>query len=288
MKLTILRGLPACGKSTKAAELIRASGNMVRLNKDLARTMLHFDKFSGRNEDLTHFSMTTLATALLAKTNVIVDDTNLNPRVFEGWKQVSAEAGAKVEVIDMTDVPADECVRRDAVREKSVGYTVIRNMALRYGLQSFPPGGVVLCDLDGTIADISHRLPFVRKPEGEKKDWGSFFAAIPQDTVREDVRAKIEEHRAAGRTIVFLSARPDTYQPQTVEWLSRHGLDHYTLIMRPGGDKRDDTAVKQDMLDRYFRDRSAIHVILDDRPKVVRLWQSLGLPVDDVGCGVEF
>lgn len=51
-KLTIMRGLPASGKSTKAKELLSV-GNTVRINKDLLRTMLHFDTFTGRNEGMT-------------------------------------------------------------------------------------------------------------------------------------------------------------------------------------------------------------------------------------------
>jgi predicted kinase len=284
--------LPACGKSTRAQEIILASGNTVRLNKDLARTMLHFDRWSGRLEDLTHQAVAAMARALLPTTNVIIDDTNLNPRVMTGWKALAVEAGAKAEVIDLTTVPVDECVARDLARGqrggRSVGAMVIRNMALRYGLVTFQTGQVVLCDLDGTIADIRHRLPLVRVPEGQPKDWKGFFAAIPADTVREDVRALLEAHRAAGRTIIFVSARPDTYKTETLDWLARHDLAHYTLLMRRGGDKRSDEIVKQEMLDQHFPDRAVIHEVIDDRPRVLRMWSAAGLSVHDVGCGVEF
>lgn len=51
----IMQGLPGSGKSTKAEEIVEhdGKGNTVRLNRDLLRTMLHFDKWSGRNEGIT-------------------------------------------------------------------------------------------------------------------------------------------------------------------------------------------------------------------------------------------
>src|SRR4051812_38724625 len=81
-KLIIMQGLPASGKSTKAKELLE-HGNTVRLNKDLLRTMLHFDKFTGRNEGLTQDAALFLADNFLEKDiNVIIDDTNFNPRTI--------------------------------------------------------------------------------------------------------------------------------------------------------------------------------------------------------------
>ncbi len=46
--------------------------------------------------------------------------------------------------------------------------------------------------------------------------------------------------------------------------------------MRKTGDKRDDTIVKKELFDSFKNDYYVEYVI-DDRPKVVRMWRSLGL-----------
>lgn len=290
-KIIIMLGLPASGKSTKAEELIRSHGNAVRLNKDLLRTMLHFDKFTGNNEALTRDAARTLAMNFLGDgINVIIDDTNMNPGTMQGWKDLAKELDAKVEVVDMTDVPFETCVERDAERGKrggkSVGAGVIKNMALRYGLVPKPEKGYVLCDIDGTIANIDHRLHFVKETP---KDWKGFFGGIEQDEIRREVQLELIRLHNEGYVIIFMSARPDTYREVTQKWLDTNGLSFaFTLIMRPGNDKRPDTEVKKGMLDMYFPDRGGIHMIFDDRPSIIRMWRELGLPVTDVGKGIEF
>lgn len=288
-KLIILKGLPACGKSTRAEQILREDGNTIRLNKDLAREMLHMGKFTGRNESLTRDAVRALAEMYLKKKiNVIVDDTNLNPGTMQSWKDLAKDT-AKVEVIDMTDVPVEVCVMRDSERTKSVGGTVIKNMALRYGLKSFSAGSVVLCDIDGTIADTTHRLHYVNPPEGEKKDWKGFFSEMANDIVRLDVQKILVDLYNQGFTIIFLSARPDSYKDVTLKWLADKNLSFaYTLIMRQSHDKRPDTEVKADMLNLHFPDKGVIHTIIDDRPSVIRMWKEMGLNVIDVGAGIEF
>lgn len=288
-KMYIMVGLPASGKSTRAEQILREDGNAVRLNKDLVREMLHMGKFTGRNEGLTRDAVRALAEMFLKKKiNVIVDDTNLNPGTMQSWKDLAKDI-AGVEVIDMTDVPVEECVLRDTQREKSVGGTVIKNMALRYGLKTFSPGSIVLCDIDGTIADTTHRLHYVNVPDGENKDWKGFFSGMADDPVRLDVQKILIDLYNKGHTIIFLSARPDSYRDVTLKWLADKNLSFaYTLIMRQSHDKRPDTEVKASMFDLHFPDKGVIHTIIDDRPSVIRMWKEKGLNVVDVGKGIEF
>lgn len=298
MKLTLMRGLPASGKSTEAKRLMEVAGNTVRINRDLLRTMLHFDKWTGKNERATKDAAKALAVLFLEQDmNVIIDDTNLNPSVVESWREVAQRVGSKFEIVDMT-TPMMECILRDNQRENGVGSTVIKNMALQWGLVD--PTSIVICDIDGTVANIDHRLHWVRhecekcKLNGEgscdwKKDWKSFFAALDKDTVRQDVREILIDLYNRGHMIVFVSGRSDDHRDRTLEWLDKNFLSFaFTLIMRRSGDKRPDTEVKQDILNTYFKDHSKIKCVIDDRPSVIRMWQSNGLEVIDVGNGIEF
>ena len=293
-KMMIMKGLPASGKSTIAQGIIVEHGNAVRINKDLLRKMLHFNKFTGKNEGLTRNAARALAkTFLESGTNVIIDDTNLNVGTMQSWKDLAKELNVKVEVIDLTEVPVEECVMRDNEREDSVGGVVIKNMALRAGLKTFPQKSVVLCDIDGTIADTSHRLHYVKKPadadENWKKDWKGFFSQMEGDPVRQDVQNMLIQLYNEGYTIIFMSARPENYREATLRWLQAHFLTFaYTVIMRRENDKRPDTETKKEMIEQHFPDLGVIHTIFDDRPSVVRLWKEMGLNVIDVGKGEEF
>lgn len=288
-KLVMMRGLPASGKSTEAQKIVE-QGSWVRLNRDLLRTMLHYDKFTGRNEGLTVDAEKYLATSFLkGGISVVVDDCNLGDSHRDMWANVAKEAEAKFEVVEM-NTPVSTCRFRDQDREKKVGSDIITNMALRYGLHPKPEKGYILCDLDGTLCDITHRLPYAH---GETKDWGKFFSLIAHDTLREDVADMVVGYAREGYEIIFLSARPDTYRKQTLLWIITHMADRLpngflTLIMRRGNDKRPDVEVKQQLLDLHFPDRSLIKMVIDDRPSVIRMWRENGLPVTDVGKGIEF
>lgn len=286
--MIIMQGLPASGKSTRAEEIAKSMGNTVRINKDLLRTMLHFDKFNGRNEGMTRDATRSLAKHYIGTgINVIIDDTNLNPGTLQSWKDLAKELKAKIEVVRL-DTPVIECVMRDTTRTKQVGGTVIKNMALQYGLMTIE-GDIVICDIDGTIADTAWRTHFVKKAPGEKKDWKSFFENMVNDPVREDVRAMLIDYYNKGMTVIFLSGRPDNYKPHTLKWLEDNHLSFaFTVMMRRAGDSRDDTIVKKEILDTYFKDKSKIKAVLDDRPSVIRMWKENGLNVIDVGNGEEF
>lgn len=84
---------------------------------------------------ITAIQKAAVRAALRARTNVIVDDTNLNARFREDWKRLAAEVGAEF-IIKVMDVDIEECIRRDAKRwetegERLVGREVIENMARR-------------------------------------------------------------------------------------------------------------------------------------------------------------
>lgn len=289
-KLIIMKGLPGVGKSTIAQGRMLADGNTVRINKDLLRKMLHFGKFTSINEGLTRDAARDLAKLFIGKgINVIIDDTNLNHGTMQSWKDLASELKCKVEVMDLTDVPIDDCIARDMGRDESVGAIVIKNMAIKAGIKTFEKDSVALIDIDGTIADITHRLHFVKPGKGHKKDWKGFFESMDEDEVREDVKAQVMKFFNDGKTIIFMSGRPEKYREFTQRWLARNFLNiYYTIIMRKSTDKRQDDETKRDLFNEYFPDKSVIHVVFDDRPRVIKVWRELGLNVVDVGKGVEF
>lgn len=279
-KLTIMKGLPGCGKSTKAKKIMEESGNTIRLNRDLMRKMLHFDKWSPQNEKLTIKGVQQLAMLYLDMgKNVIIDDTNLNEKVFESWRKFYPNHS----VINMTGVAVIECIKRDMLRKNSVGFATIINMARRYGLYNYMREDVIV-DIDGTLCDISDRLHWISDPS--QKAWDSFFADIPNDKPRMDIIEQVRE-LSNKYNIVLVSGRPEEYRRQTMEWMSKYRVPYETLMMRKHKDKRPDDIVKKEILDTFLK-KDNIKLVIDDRPRVIRMWKENGLEVQDVGNGVEF
>lgn len=285
MKLVMLRGLPASGKSTKAEELLAGGGEFYRVNRDLLRKMLHNNIFNHGREKITIEMQQLIVAKLLSEgKNVIVDDTNLGEKHETGWREVAEEFGAKFEIIDMMDgLTVNECRRRNELRENSVPSGVIENMALQYKYTTHSK--IVVCDIDGTVANLTHRLQYAK---GETKDWKKFFSLLNLDTPRQDVymsaQSLAHEHDAL---LVFVSARPEDYRTETEQWLRDNGMVYDNLIMRRKGDKRQDTDVKSDIYNRYLKQYDIVRVF-DDRPSVIRMWREKGLEVEDVGNGEEF
>lgn len=145
------------------------------------------------------------------------------------------------------------------------------------------PKPIVIVDIDGTLAEISHRVHLVRK---HPKDWSAFFGSMDKDIIRHEVAAKVNQLRD-NHEIVLVTGRPDSYKKQTETWLSQNNIKYDRLYMRRSNDKRRDTEVKQNILNTYI-DKALVKLVIDDRPAVIRMWRDNGLEVDDVGDGIEF
>lgn len=268
-RLTIMKGLPASGKSTKAEEIIQKVPNTVRINKDLIRTMLHFDKWDYKKEKKTQEAARLLAKHFLDEhVNVIIDDTNMNPKTFNSWRVFGEENDAHIEVVDMNIGDIDDhvrkCIDRDFIRDKYVGKGVIQKMALEH-TDYMKNHRVIICDLDGTLCDIEHRKKFV---DGTvKKDWKAFFEMMTFDEIRSEVVDILNAYKDC--KIVFVSGRPENYRYMTVAWLETHFKGNYEcLIMREKNDSRPDYIVKSEIYDRYLKNMDIVKVI-DDRPQVI-------------------
>lgn len=143
MVLYVTRGLPGSGKSRWAKTWVAQNPEQrVRVNRDSLRDMLWGGAYTRdtKFEDVVVAAQRAQVWALLASgLDVVCDDTNLDPAVMERWTQLATQAAAQLVVIDLTLVPVETCVERDATRPmpgkldgSQVGEVVIRDMAARY------------------------------------------------------------------------------------------------------------------------------------------------------------
>jgi predicted kinase len=297
----VMSGLPASGKTTAARRLLADSrGHIRRVNLDDLRAML--DNYEGgrswsRAHEQTALDVQDAAVraAIDGGFDAVVDNTHLTPHIPKRLK-AAAMGRATFVVHDFTDVPIEECLRRDAARDNAVGEDVIRRLhgnhvkATKNGWRLtdawmndtpavalyVPDAGLpsaIMCDIDGTLALMGARGPYD-------------FARCGEDALNESVRRALVSFRLANNDeIVLLSGRGEEYREETEGWLARHAVPYDELWMRPAGDTRRDDIVKAELFDAHLRHRFNVRVSLDDRDRVVALWRRMGLPTWQVNYG---
>ena len=279
-KIILCKGLPGSGKSYFAKALCEKDSSFVRINRDDLRNMR--GKYWQPKQEylITDWEESLLHSALLNKLNVILDDTNLNPKIFNHWmnfissfKQENS-VDIEVEIADFTGVSLKVCIERDLTRPKSVGEKVIRRMYNRYILnkgevyvQNPELSHAIICDLDGTLCLF-----------GKENSYDRDFS---DDKINVAVQSILKSHLDTSHKIIFFSGRNDKYKNQTIEWLENNlrVTFYFELHMRKDGDNRDDVIVKKEMFNEHIRDKYYVDFVLDDRSKVVDMWRSLGLTV---------
>ncbi len=143
---------------------------------------------------------------------------------------------------------------------------------------------IYLVDIDGTLADLSHRLPFI---QNKPADWKRFFAACPQDKPIQEVIEVVQSLTSYGHSVIAVSGRSDEIRQETEDWLYHHGILFTKLYMRHAGDHREDSIVKSELLDEILKDTpiSSIGGVFDDRRQVVDMFRKRGLRVFQVAEG---
>jgi len=132
----------------------------------------------------------------------------------------------------------------------------------------------VLVDIDGTIADLTHRLHFIS--EGQN-DWKAFYAAAGSDAPIEPVIKIVRALWKDLETVILVSGRSEEIKDLTRMWLRNYGVKYNELHMRKEGDYRPDHVVKKEILDSLRARDYAPYLAIDDRPSVISLWESEGI-----------
>lgn len=131
-------------------------------------------------------------------------------------------------------------------------------------------------DIDGTLANIEHRLHFIKK---DPPDWDAFHDACVDDEPIGPVIETLLGLRLSGAEIWFFSGRSDRVRNQTMLWLRAHvfpEIQEYHLVMRPDGDYTPDDKLKRRFYDNMLKnDRERLVGVFDDRDRVVAMWRSI-------------
>lgn len=127
-------------------------------------------------------------------------------------------------------------------------------------------------DIDGVLADNTHRLHHILNPDGSKRenaDWNAFFAECEMDA---PIEAGFSLLHALAQTldITFLSGRSETSRAQTEQWLRQYGkVAPQRLCLRYPNDHRPDYIFKGTVLSDLHVNALDIALVVDDSLAVV-------------------
>jgi len=145
-----------------------------------------------------------------------------------------------------------------------------------------------LCDLDGTLCDISHRLPLIKQ---DPPDWNGFFMAAEADKPIWEVITIIRGLHQIGQKIIMVTGRSDISKEITTAWLIKYRVPFDELYMRKEGDYQEDSVVKFELLDQILvkypqvKEQFRIAGVFEDRQQVVDMFRARGLRVFQVAKG---
>lgn len=275
LRAVITVGISASGKTTYAKSL---DNGWVNINRDDLRFAITGAngwgeyKFNKSVEEMvTNLQVQMVKQARDAGKNIVISDTNLNFKTRTGWGDRLKHLGYKVEVKHFT-VKLEEAWKRDTMRAFGVGREVIYNQWLKYNEQfgyTYTPDKelplTAVFDIDGTIARMGSRSPF---------DW----TRVGEDSLREEVIIYLKSLRLRGYSIILLSGRDSCCRALTEEWLKCHCIPYQGLFMRPEGDNRPDTEVKEELFRNYLANNYNVQVVVDDRPCMIRTWNRIKIP----------
>jgi predicted kinase len=294
MTVVLTIGIPASGKTTWARETANNDKNVVVTSRDDIRAAYGWK--SGFDEGrVTRIQRSHMEAAFLDGFDVIVADTNLNPKFRKDLIKFCHQRGQDV-VTKVFPISLDEAILRDSKRQSHmVGADVIKRFYDMYQQQkpedeAFPVfeatpyshgkgkdfrEPAVVVDIDGTVARHVNRSPY---------DESKVLDDEPIEDVVDVVGALSGLYR-----LVFVSGRTDSCREDTIKWIQRefgliHGED-FELHMRQTGDQRPDYVIKTELYDEHVIPFYNIKMVFDDREQVVHHVRRRGITVAQVAPG---
>jgi trehalose-6-phosphatase len=121
----------------------------------------------------------------------------------------------------------------------------------------------VICDIDGTIAEIGDRGPF---------HWEQVHLDQPIHVIINLLRLL-----ALVYAIILISGRSDESLDLTLAWLKEHDIPYHAVFLRKANDYRKDAIIKRELYTAEIEPKYEVEFVLEDRNQVVEMWRDLGL-----------
>lgn len=141
---------------------------------------------------------------------------------------------------------------------------------------------VIVFDIDGTLADVTHRRQYVAS---KPKNWAAWNAGMARDTLYADIASLLDIFADKGYVIILCSGRGEETRAVTEQWLQDNNLLYQKLYMRTEKDYRKDSIVKVELLQQIRQDYGNPYLWFDDRAQVVDAIRAEGIRVLQVAPG---
>ena len=139
-------------------------------------------------------------------------------------------------------------------------------------------------DIDGTIADCSHRLKHI---QNDTPDWDTFYSLCVNDKPIDNV-CHLLRMIPSDVDIIFITGRSEKWCNHTESWIGRYvfgTIRNRALFMRADGDHRPDYVIKKEIWEKHIKDKYNVLGVFEDRDQVVKMWRELGLTCYQVADG---
>ena len=309
MKAIVTVGISASGKSTFANEwLLEKSCSRAEINRDQIRAFIVEDEHRNYpftwakwkwkwEKDVTAHATKLLERAVNAEYDVICSDTNLSEVHRNKLIEVLKSHGYEVEIKEFP-IDIETAWARDAARKNGVGHSVIAKQFEQWlsyvrskphytntdspidfpkndyplYMADYTKPKCILVDIDGSLAHVNGKRGIF--------EWDK----VGLDDVDIAVKSIVNAWKMMNSgDVIVLSGRDGICEPETREWLNKNGVQYDKLIMRKAGDMRDDREVKLEIFWRDIAPNYNCQFVIDDRPKIIRAWQEIGLKTFIVG-----
>jgi len=151
-------------------------------------------------------------------------------------------------------------------------------------MSNHKPRKSVFVDIDGTIADIRHRVHHINNDDpSHKKDWEAFYEDIKNDKPIIPTMNLVRSMHADGWFVILITGRDAERKHSTRTWLKKYNMPYDVLLMRPIGIHTTDVEIKRAWLNKMrdgelvFNDVEPPRLAIEDRQKVIDMWREEGL-----------
>jgi len=283
-------GMQASGKSTWAKQFILDNPDYRRINRDEIRRMINGYVMNDKNEDqVTYIERDLIARFIRGGYNVIIDNMNLNEKYVNDYIDFISHAVSSNTSFEFKYFPItlSEAISRDKNRPDSLGEAILKRTWRKYEIElkkmienskvhvvedkSLPY--CIICDIDGTLANSCNRRTFDEQSVGGDSPIFSTIYLLSLIHFYNEM-AKIGEKKLE---IILMSGRQDSCREETEKWLDKNLVAYNKLYMRKAGDHRKDDIIKEELYNEHIKGKYNVHFVIDDRPRVLEKWVSLGL-----------
>lgn len=320
----ILRGYPASGKSTVAKKLSEINSAIICSADDYWMQNGKYEFVLEKLHEAHNACFTLFKNSVISGSNVIVDNTNIKYTDicrYIDFLLINNNQNEFIYSVEFIQIAFNDIEKAISYRtNNSIGKNIpektMRRMytefkkevkghilndykgkiglgkldelisTLPFSLNTENKPEVIICDLDGTLSLFQYTNGIMLRDAYDA-------AKSNQDFINVPVAQALKAFQQLGHEIIFLSGREDKFRIPTEEFLQRvcdeYDVVYDKLFMRQTGDNRPDDIIKKEIFDKEIKDKYFVTAIFDDRPKVVRMWRSIGLFVFDCNYrGIEF